>query len=538
MKKRIQIQVILFVIAAIFVPSSTVLAIMPSPFVGHWVAVGEFGGEIDLTIAGPPQGPFNITWTSSSFSYCQDQAGIIKGNGYPNGNELTADLTLTCFTTGEEIDFTVTLIYDPGTDTISSGYVTWHRPNSVSNACLPLPSGLIAWWPGDGDASELISGRDGEFHSDATTGSGLVDLAFRLDGDSDFINIPNSGGLNFGPLDFTVDMWVNFTDTDGEQVLIEKWIQGDLIVDGWTLTKQENNVLRLAMEKEDGTEVDLDSDPLEIQPGIWYLFAATRQGSRFTLYMNGEVVAEKDLLLVSDLNTPSSLKFGHRGEPDNRGFFLNGRIDEVKLYIGTALSGEQLQAIYAAGSAGNCKNAIPPRLDLRVNYGEYEWVEAFYEAGHTVKITVTESDGVTVKATAVKVTEDNGDGATAFQTQMDDWNPAFPDIQPNDWVFAEVDNGATAHVKIGDITGDINTETDSIQGTICAPWFYDEKVLVEYHLWISPEPDMKYQYIVPNGIDTYFCSWAGDFDLQTGWNIGPSYYGPDGHWVANGIFAP
>jgi len=49
---------------------------------------------------------------------------------------------------------------------------------------------------------------------------------------------------------------------------------------------------------------------------------------------------------------------------------------------------------------------------------------------------------------------------------------------------------------------------------------------------------MKYQYIVPNGIDTYFCSWAGEFDLQTGWNIGPSYYGPDGHWVANGIFAP
>jgi len=44
MKKRIQIQVILFVIAALFVPSSTVLAIMPSPFVGHWVAVGEFGG--------------------------------------------------------------------------------------------------------------------------------------------------------------------------------------------------------------------------------------------------------------------------------------------------------------------------------------------------------------------------------------------------------------------------------------------------------------------------------------------------------------
>jgi hypothetical protein len=399
---------------------------------------------------------------------------------------------------------------------------------------------LTAWWPADGDARELISGRDGEFKGDATTGSGLVDLAFRLDGDSDFIDVPDSGGLNFGPLDFTVDLWVNFTNTLGEQVLIEKWVQGDPIVDGWTLTKLEDNALRLALETEDGTEDTVETDaPLNIQPGIWYLFAVTRQDETIKLYMNGTVIAEKDLP-VSDLNSPASLKFGHRGEPDNRGFYLNGRIDEVELYIGTALSLDQIQAIYAAGSAGKCKDAIPPRLDLRVNYGENGWVEAFYEAGHTVKLKVTEDDGVTVKATAELVTEprEPWGGETGFQIILDEWLPASPNIQPNDWVIAEVDNGATAQVKIGNINGQIDLENEFIQGSIDAPWFFDEEVLVECHLWISPEPEMKYDLIIPNGTDQYVCSWAGEYDLQPGWVIGPSYYGLDGHWVANGILIP
>ena len=547
MKKKIQILMALSVIAFIFMPSSTTIATISSPFIGHWQGVDDAdGSDIRLTIAGPPQGPFSITWTESYFSGCQGEAGIAKGTGNLNadGSELTAEITLRCFTTGREITFSITWIYDHGTDTISSDFITWHRPKSSSQACQTLPAGLTAWWPGDGDPSELISGRDGEFVDNATTASGLVDLAFKLDGDSDFIEVPDSAGLNFGPLDFTVELWVNFTDTNGEQVLIEKWVQGDddtFVDDGWTLTKLETNVLRLAVEAEDGSHPALDSqEALDIHPGIWYHFAATRQGSLFKLYMNGNIVAEETLLYVSDLNTPASLKFGHRGSPDTRGFYLNGRLDEVKLYIGTALSGEQIQAIYNAGSAGTCKDAIPPKLDLRVCFGEFTWVESFYEPGHVVKIKVTGSDAVTVKAMAEMVTEprEAWNGETGFHIQEEDWVFTLPDIQPNDWVIAEMDNGATAQVKIGNINGVISTGDDNIKGTIYAPWFYDEMVLVECHLWILPEPDMKYDEIKPDDSDQYLCSWVGEYDLQSGWIIGPSYYGPDGHWVANGISVP
>jgi hypothetical protein len=182
----------------------------------------------------------------------------------------------------------------------------------------------------------------------------------------------------------------------------------------------------------------------------------------------------------------------------------------------------------------------PPKLDLRVNYGD-DWVESFYEAGHMVQISVTDSDGA-VKATAEVATEpkDFWGGETGFTTQPENWDPAPPDIQPYDWVYAWVDNGTSAQVQIGEIRGAIDLETDSIQGTIAAPWFSNEnEMVVECHPWGSPEPvDMKSDTVLPDGEDPYSCSWAGEWDIQPGQDVGVGYFGPDGHWVANAFSIP
>lgn len=181
----------------------------------------------------------------------------------------------------------------------------------------------------------------------------------------------------------------------------------------------------------------------------------------------------------------------------------------------------------------------PPSLDLRVNYG-HNWVESFYEAEHTVWVTVYEDDGTIPKATAELVTEpkDFWGGESGFQTQWFDWNPAQPDIQPYNWVYAWVDNGASAQVQIGDISGTINLEADSIQGKINAPWFSD-KVNVECHPWGAPEPqpEMKFDSVFPNNEDSYTCTWAGEWDIQPYQDVGVGYFGADGHWVANAFFA-
>jgi hypothetical protein len=330
----------------------------PSPFRGHWQGIDVDGSDIRLTIAGPPNGPFRITWTESYLSFCDGGPGIVRGTGWldeDDPNLLEAELSVRCFTTGDSRDFHVTWIYDAGTNTISSGFITWHRPQAGSRACVSPPPGLTGWWTGDGDASDLVAGRDGTLEGDAATGSGLVDLAFRLDGDGDFVDVPHDTALDVGVGDFAVDLWVNFNDTSGEQVLVEKWIQSEPYPQGWTLTKLDGDVLRLAMADGTADEFDLDSGPLVIRPGIWYHFAAVRQGPQVTLFMNGEPIAQATMPGALNLDSTSSVKFGHRGYPDDRGFYLNGRVDEVELLVGTALSDEQVRALYAAGSAGKCK---------------------------------------------------------------------------------------------------------------------------------------------------------------------------------------
>lgn len=298
--------------------------ITQSPFVGHWDAIDVDGSDIRLTIAGPPNGPFRITSTDSYISFCNGEAGIIRGTGLLNesdANLLEADLHLTCFTTGTALDFHLTFRYHPVANTLSSRYedgtiLIWHRPGHP-----PLP---------------------------------------------------------------------------------------------------------------------------------------------------------------------------------------------------------------------------PAKLDLRVNYG-HDWVESFYEAGHVVWLTVTKSDGMTVKASGEVRTEPKelwGD-ETGFQTQPEDWVAALPDIQPYDWVYGWVDNGASAQVQIGEISGVIDLEADSIEGTILAPWFSSE-VNVECHPWGAPEPqpEMRFDAILPDGVDPYACSWAGEWDIQAGRDVGVGYFGPDGHWVANAFFVP
>jgi hypothetical protein len=240
-----------------------------------------------------------------------------------------------------------------------------HNINQRGRNCLPPPAGLTNWWPGDGNSIDIVGGLDGEFIDDATTEPGLVDWAFTLDGDGDFINVADDPALDLGTDDFTIDLWVNFNDTSGEQVLVEKWVQGDGFVDGWTLTKLDGNVLRLAFDRENGQEADLDSNVLTIVPGLWYHFAATRQSYTFTLFMNGEVIAQDDFEGDLNLDSESSLKFGHRGNVDDtpgsidtRDFWVNGQIDEVELFAGTALSEEQITALYAAGGDGKCKRGL------------------------------------------------------------------------------------------------------------------------------------------------------------------------------------
>ncbi len=98
--------------------------------------------------------------------------------------------------------------------------------------CLPPPSGLISWWPGDGDATDSQDGNDGTLVNGATFADGLVGQAFSLDGIDDHLFIGNPSNLKItGGL--TLTAWINPDDLPELDpgllnigVIISKWGQG------------------------------------------------------------------------------------------------------------------------------------------------------------------------------------------------------------------------------------------------------------------------------------------------------------------------
>lgn len=216
--------------------------------------------------------------------------------------------------------------------------------------------------------------------------------------------------------------------------------------------------------------------------------------------------------------------------------------------VSNTLSGRYDDGVVTAWRQPDRPFPSTPALNLRVNYGD-NWVESFYVAGHRVWIIVTENDGVNVKATARSITEsrEQWDGQSGFQTSDSLWFDAQgnqmadpPDIRPHDRVFGWVDNGATAQVQIGEIRGMVDIAADSIGGTILAPWI-TAPVLVECLDWGSGgnpfySKNKAAGLISTNGTHPYSCSWAGEWDIQSGQTVGVGYVGSDGNWVANAFF--
>lgn len=87
--------------------------------------------------------------------------------------------------------------------------------------------------------------------------------------------------------------------------------------------------------------------------GQWHLVALTRSGSTITLYVDGSAVGSTSYSPAIDLNSNLSyIGAGLIGGTTE--FFWDGLIDEVEIF-NRALSPQEIQDLFNAGSAGKCK---------------------------------------------------------------------------------------------------------------------------------------------------------------------------------------
>jgi hypothetical protein len=232
-----------------------------------------------------------------------------------------------------------------------------------AQTCVPPPSGLVGWWPGNGNAKDAIAGNNGQMAGDATFAPGMVGQGFALDGFGDYVEIPDSQALK--PAQMTVEAWVRFDSLDtpivsqfdapGQQYIVFKKNTRVFNFEGYALRKQRvSGVDRLAFSIGDVTgfatlAVALSTTPVAV--GQFYHVVGTYDGTAVRLYVNGILEGQAAVSATVDYDT-RPIFIGTSGETVFDGK-LAGIVDEASIY-NRALDATEVAAMYAAGSAGKC----------------------------------------------------------------------------------------------------------------------------------------------------------------------------------------
>ncbi|OLE97371.1 MAG: hypothetical protein AUG75_09120, partial [Cyanobacteria bacterium 13_1_20CM_4_61_6] len=151
--------------------------------------------------------------------------------------------------------------------------------------CVPPPTDMIAWWPGDDNPKDIQGGHDATLN-DATFGPGEVSDAFNFDGTDDSVSIPASNDWNFGTGEFTFDFWAISNSTDRMHALS---FEPDPTFATNNLDFNFNDAgigLFLFWNGGGGNAITVGSTG-DYTNGQWHHFALTRSGSTFTLYIDG-----------------------------------------------------------------------------------------------------------------------------------------------------------------------------------------------------------------------------------------------------------
>jgi hypothetical protein len=234
--------------------------------------------------------------------------------------------------------------------------------NVAARGCFPAPSGLVGWWPGEGNANDLIGNNNGILEGGANANApGVVGSAFSFDGTNGYVQIPDSPV--FHPTNLTVEAWVNFNSLDspalggaypGEQYIVFEQNSRTNSFEGFFLGKGRvagRDLFVLTVSSAAGQTVELDS-VATVTTGAWFHVAGVRGSNYIQLYVNGQLDSQTNVSFPPDYGT-NGLFFGSSGEPywDRK---FNGILDEVSLY-NRALGADEAAGIYAAGGQGKCR---------------------------------------------------------------------------------------------------------------------------------------------------------------------------------------
>ena len=224
------------------------------------------------------------------------------------------------------------------------------------------PASMAAWWPGDGNAADVVGWNDGWLVGGTWFTNGLVDQAFVFDSDDDRVMIPHSETLNVSSNGFTCEFWMKAdkNQPQAEAALIDK-SHGFTDYTGWTFHAWRADG-RLSFGVGDGVDFPPLYSISDVLDNEWHHVAGTWDRTNWLIYVDGAL--ENSLARSSVSNNTRPLLFGYAWGGGTARRFYRGMLDEVALYP-RALTAAEINTILTAGSVGRQKPAcVAPLGDL------------------------------------------------------------------------------------------------------------------------------------------------------------------------------
>lgn len=224
--------------------------------------------------------------------------------------------------------------------------------------CSAAPSGLVAWWRGEGNANDSVGANNPSVISGIDYNDGEVGQAFQFDGRTSLITVPRSPNLTVSNL--TVEAWIFPTDNASPRPIIDCGGSGQASsIQLWVNTTGGFSVNPGALhavirDESGGYEVD-DPDPVApINKWSHVAFTADAKTRTLRLYCNGLLVATAASPNALHQDLFSNLNIGYRDAASREllaGLHFYGALDEIRIY-NRVLDDGQIRASYLAGSHG------------------------------------------------------------------------------------------------------------------------------------------------------------------------------------------
>ena len=320
-------------------------------------------------ITSQPASSTNIVGTTATFTVAA--AGSISfdyqwsENGTNIDGATASTLTLTnvqLSQNGNYYSVLVTNLYG-ATNSLAAVLTVNPPPPSVA-----APSGLVAWWPAEGNANDIIGGNNGTMINGATFVTGEAGQAFSFNNSGiQAVDIPYSSSLNLTN-QVTIEFWMK-ADPGNSMNYFQGLVTSDYYVLSIDVGNPNLGVYGIDFAINDkGTfyqTANANGGGAHVSAGVWHHVAGTYDGTKLQLYIDGQPSGKPMLHTgaISPLVLPG--EFISIGSEDGRascgctGRHFWGLIDEAAIY-NRALSSNEIAAIYNAGSAGKRFTPVAP----------------------------------------------------------------------------------------------------------------------------------------------------------------------------------